>query len=92
MQYGVPVKHHTLIPLLNKLILGIWKRLSSHLLKSIGNAVGKNIYFAIFSASFVRFKTEFSDLLPSCSELLVSNLIGSGKFFMTIEKPLSKFA
>ena len=97
MQYGESVKHHTQILLLNKLILGLWGHLSSQLLKSISNVVRKIKFFTIYAPSFLRFKTslaqlEISDLLPSCNELLVSSPIGSGKFFMIIEKALSKFA
>ena len=84
-QYGVSVKHHTQTALLNKLILGIWGYLSSQLLKIIINIVRKNKFFTIFVPSLLRFKRESSDLLPSCDELLVSNLIGL-KFFMIIEK------
>ena len=61
------------------------------------NVVQKMAFFSIFALSFLGFKksvcqSNFSDLLPSCNELLVSNLIGSGKLFMIIEKALSKFA
>ena len=89
--------HHTRIPLSNKLILGIWGHLPSQLLKSISNVVGKIKFFTIFAPFFLRFKKflpqlEMSDLLPPCNELLVSKPINSGKFFMIIEKALSKFA
>ena len=85
------VKLHFRVPLLNKLILGIWGHLSSQLLKSISSVVRKIKFVTIFAPSFLRFKRslsqlQISDLLLSSNTVLVCNPISSGKFLMIIEK------
>ena len=54
LQHGVSVKHHTRIPLFNKLILRIWGQLPLQLFKIISNAVRENKSFTIFAPSFFK--------------------------------------